>query len=282
MPTPRLSRQQLAAAATQLRGGDGIGPHRVLVANVSTALETSAATSRKEHGRVARTMRKGARCGRPTATLATPCRRMAAERCTELGAAAALEVTRLTWGRRRLVFSTRFHSEKVLMVDGAAATALGTAGRSRSWRRCFGVRLIVKLPDLVIIMDVIGFVGSSGREGLTGEILAASMFHWAAVNVISIGTGAGMVMGSKVHPSARRADCGLPLLAHCKDLSRRVLKDFNAMVAPYPRICLVLRRTGIRDRVRLTTEGSASGRLVLLPMTTTGTSVGAYGANRRS
>ncbi len=177
MPTPRLSRQQLAAAATQLRGGDGIGPHRVLVANVSTALETSAATSRKEHGRVARTMRTGARCGRSTVTLAATCRQMAAERCTELGAAAALEITRPSWCRRWLVLATRFHSEKALLVDVAAVTVSGTAGRSRSQRRCSGVRLIAKLPDLVDIMNVIGFEGRSGREDLTGEFLTASTIH---------------------------------------------------------------------------------------------------------
>ncbi len=43
MSTPRPWRQQLAAAATQLRRGGGRGPQRVFVASVSTALETSAA-----------------------------------------------------------------------------------------------------------------------------------------------------------------------------------------------------------------------------------------------
>jgi hypothetical protein len=43
MPTPCSWRQQPAAAAAQLRRSGGRGPQRVLVADVSTALETSAA-----------------------------------------------------------------------------------------------------------------------------------------------------------------------------------------------------------------------------------------------
>ncbi len=43
MPTPCSWRQQPAAAAAQLRRSSGRGPQRVLVADVSTALETSAA-----------------------------------------------------------------------------------------------------------------------------------------------------------------------------------------------------------------------------------------------
>jgi hypothetical protein len=45
MPTPRPLRQQLAAAAMQLRGGGGRGPQRVFLASVSTALGTSAETT---------------------------------------------------------------------------------------------------------------------------------------------------------------------------------------------------------------------------------------------
>ncbi len=45
MSTPRLWRQQPAAAAAQLRRGGGKSPQRVLVAIVSTALETSAAAA---------------------------------------------------------------------------------------------------------------------------------------------------------------------------------------------------------------------------------------------
>ncbi len=58
MPTPRLSRQQLAAAATQLRGGVGWSPQRVPVARMSTALETSAAASRGRDG-----LTRGVLCG---------------------------------------------------------------------------------------------------------------------------------------------------------------------------------------------------------------------------
>jgi hypothetical protein len=69
MPTPRPSRQQLAAAATQLRGGVGRGPQRVFVARVSTALETSAATSQGKDVRAVYVMRVGALRRRPTETM---------------------------------------------------------------------------------------------------------------------------------------------------------------------------------------------------------------------
>ncbi len=206
---------------------------------------------------------------------------MAAERRTEAGAAAELGITSPSWRRRWLAYAMLFRLEAAFQIDMAAATALATVTRRRLRPRCSWTRFIAKLPDPMDIVNVIGLEGMSGREGATGQYPNASTNHWAAVNVFCIVIGAGGVMGFKDPLGARRADCGLLRLAHCQDLSRGLLMNFKAMMAPYPRKCAAPGRADIRNRVRLRMEGSASGRLMLLPTTTMETSADVYGASRR-
>ncbi len=233
MPTPRPSRQQLAAAATQLRGGVGRGPQRVFVARVSTALETSAATSRWEDGRAVCTMRAGARWRRPTGTMAATSRQRAAEWCTEAWAAAALGTTRPSRRRGRLPRSVRIRSTAGPRIGAAAAEALATVERWRMGWRSSGTRFIVRIADLLDIVGVTGLEGMSGGKGATGQFPDASTLHCAAVNMIYMVIGTGEIASVEGPLSVERAHCDLLHPARCQDLSHRLLTDLNVMTVPY-------------------------------------------------
>ncbi len=161
-----------------------------------------------------------------------------------------------------------------LNVMGLEATAVLAVTRA--------LRIIVKLPDLTGIMILIGFGCRAGREGLTGEILTASMILWATVNVVHTVIGTGEVMGSADHLGATRAGCGLPPFAHCQDLAGRVLKNFKADMMQYPTRCTAPWRMGAWIRVRMSMKDSASGMLMLLSTMPAAANGGACVASRRS
>ncbi len=112
-------------------------------------------------------------------------------------------------------------------------------------------------------------------------IINVPMTVLATINGVRTVIGAGAITGFVGHLGARRADCGLPCLAHCLDIVRRLMKFVEAEMAPSPLLLPAPRRTGTWHRARLETMVSTSGGRMLRPTTLGTLSAGGCAESRR-
>ncbi len=143
----------------------------------------------------------------------------------------------MAWsGRRRprAAFATPLGSVMGLSDIVAMMAVSMVAKWSMQQHACAGICLILKLPGQLNFVGGIGIGGMAGREGFIGKFLNAPVIPWATLNGIRTVTGVGMIIGSTDHLGARRAGCGLLLLAHCLGFSGREPLFLNVELAPHP------------------------------------------------